>query len=113
MKKILLLFAVTFFLFSCEKRQPNHDQKDSKGEAFEAGESPAVNVYEVDYEGYKFLLFKEIYNPDRSEQFIGAVLDPRYDQKPLYKITTIEIVDTLRKMENPVQIDLKDPKKTK
>ena len=92
-------------IFSC-KVEPNHDRKDTKGEAFYVEESVALNVYDLEFEGYRLLVFKEIHNSNGEEKIVSVILDPRYEQPPTYKITKTINIDTLLQLDKPIQVEL-------
>jgi len=107
--KLLSLLSILLILSSCEEKEPNHDKKDTVGDTYTVGDSKSMNVYEIEYEGYKLLLLKEIYNSNGRENYVGVILNPKYEQPPIYKITTI--IDTIATLNihEPVSIDLNKP----
>jgi hypothetical protein len=108
MKKYLILLVIPL-LFSCENTTPNYNKRaDNSGKAYDAGESPSMNVYDIEHHGYRIWIFKEIYNNGETEKFVGAMLDPRYIQKPMYEITQSIKIDTLQDLTEPININLKD-----
>jgi hypothetical protein len=106
MKKYLILLIVPF-MFACGGTNSEHIKE--KGQAFDAGKSKAMNAFDFEYKGYKYILFSGINNGggEGSQSFNGIVLDPAYDQNPKFKVRYEMIVDTLQELSGPIPIDIK------
>ena len=95
------------FMFACNGT--NRDNINDKGKAFDAGLSPAMNAYEFEHNGYKYVLFSGITNEAGGNRlFNGVVLDPAYEQGPKFKVKYVMEIDTLQDLSIPIPINLND-----
>ena len=94
-------------MFACGGINSQHINE--KGQAFDAGDAPAMNAYEFEHNGYKYILFSGITNGggEGSQIFNGVVLDPAYEQAPKFKVRYEMVVDTLQELSGPIPIDIK------